>query len=46
MKKVYQPPELQKLALETEEPVTAALSIISNIFTAADDSDLPEITEL
>ena len=46
MKKNYQAPELQKIVLETEEPVTALLGVFSNIFTSAEESDLPEVTEL
>ena len=46
MKKTYQSPELEHIALETEEPVTLNFGVFSNIFNAADEGDLPEITEL
>ena len=46
MKKNYQAPELQKIVLETEEPVTAVLGVFSNLFGTVDEGELPEITEL
>ena len=46
MKKNYQATELQKIVLEAEEPVTLNFGVFSNIFNAADEGDLPEITEL
>ena len=46
MKKNYQSPELEKIALESDEPVTAALGIFSNIFTSADETDAPTLKEL
>ena len=46
MKKNYQSPELEKIALEPDEPVTAALGIFSNIFGMVDESDLPEAKEM
>jgi len=46
MKKNYQSPELEKIALESDEPVTAALNIVSNIFGVVADEEAPEVTEL
>ena len=41
MKKNYQKPEAEKIVLETEEPITASLNVVSNIFrnVAAEDED-------
>jgi len=47
MKKNYQTPELEYLALETDSSVMAGLSVVSNIFPAMDEADeLPEIKNL
>ena len=46
MKKNYQSPELEKIALESDEPVTAALGVFSNIFPTVEETDLPEVKDL
>lgn len=39
MKKNYKAPEAELICLETEEPITADLNIISNIFPLVDNGD-------
>ena len=46
MKKNYQSPELEKIELESKESITANLGIFSNIFTTAEEADLPEAKEV
>ena len=46
MKKTYQTPELEHIALELDEPVTVELFPLSNIFGVAAENEAPEVTEL
>ena len=46
MKKNYSSPEVEKIALEPCEAVTAALGVFSNIFPTVEQADLPEAKDL